>query len=243
MAIKKDHISFIIGIVAMLCLVYVYSNQTCEPNLTQRALLRMALSLSSALVATGITGRIIMNAPLLEKINIRAGGAIAIFALVFLVDPLKMPDEKIDKSFSERTCQGETPTGKIIKGNEILQKRDLPEDLIPSKGNILQSKEAFGRPVKFNFYYQFGPQAGIRDWSQVRRGVWIEMYPDSSMFTILREVERQSVDGCDGTIVTQQHSQQFKVFIPDIGCEMMWLRFQLNDNEGWQWLGKMNAIQ
>ncbi|WP_036625206.1 hypothetical protein [Pantoea sp. AS-PWVM4] len=229
-----------IGVIGIAYLVYLSGVQVCEPSSFQAATVRIVLSLCSALIATVITGRVIVNAPIPGVVNIRAGGAIAIFVLVFIVNPLKLSEAKMDASFSNETCHGKLPPGKNVNGKEIIKKDSLPENLNPDT-NQLSPADALGRPVRFNFYYQFDPYPGTRNWVQVQRGIWIEMYPNPEITTIFREIGRETVDGCPGTIVTQIKTQLFKVFIPDLGCKMMWLRFQYDDIQ-WRWLGHMNDV-
>ena len=78
-----------------------------------------------------------------------------------------------------------------------------------------------------------------RNWS--RRGdTWIESYVDGRSHEF-RLVGRSSVDNCPG-LIARKVEDGAEVFIPDKGCNNMWLRYRYQQEE-WGFLGVMQNIR
>jgi hypothetical protein len=78
-----------------------------------------------------------------------------------------------------------------------------------------------------------------RDWS--RSGdTWTERYVDGRTHEF-RLVGRSSVGNCSG-FIAQKVEDGSQVFIPDKGCEGMWLRYRYQ-TKNWGFLGQMKDIQ
>jgi hypothetical protein len=206
------------------------------PTPTQQHTLQIVLSISAAMAAASIPGFLNIHISGGSAFGIRAGGALAVFVLLYKFGPAPWFDERVAASFSNASCQGQLPVGMYI------HQRDLPPALDPSKVGSLSPDASMGRPVHFSINYTFQPSPGIRDWTQVKPGVWIERYPDPTIFTAFREIERKTLDGCAGTVVSPDVEPSLHTFIPDKGCKLMWARFQHGSGE-WAWFGEMQDIR
>ncbi|MBJ3592180.1 M48 family metalloprotease [Salmonella enterica subsp. enterica serovar Saintpaul] len=95
--------------------------------------------------------------------------------------------------------------------------------------------------MKFQFNYPYGPSKGVRTWIKESNGVWWEIYPDTKNKTKFIEIGKSNIQGCSGIVVVQHPTPIFKIFIPDLGCNKMWLWMQ-NDKGQWGYLGIMKNI-
>ncbi|MRS14325.1 M48 family metalloprotease [Enterobacteriaceae bacterium RIT691] len=93
----------------------------------------------------------------------------------------------------------------------------------------------------FQFNYPYGPDKGIRTWKKAEKGVWWEIYPDAKSKNQFMELGKGSIQGCSGVFVTQHPNPLFRIFIPDSGCQHMWLWMQ-SGNGQWSFLGKMERV-
>lgn len=231
---NTDRTLLIIGTIGLILFLLLGLQLPC-PTPNQQRQLQIVTSLAAAAVGASLPGVLSMEIPIPAGGAVRAGGALGVMLLVFWFNPASWADDTNDKSFSTASCQGWTPTGLYVP------RQTLPASLDPTKSGTIHPEKALGRPVKFSFTYEFGPLRGPRNWSQVRPGVWVEMYPDPSVVTVFTEIGRKKVDECIGTIVTPKKSEDFRVFIPDVGCKLMWTRFQ-HGNDNWAWLAEMKDV-
>jgi hypothetical protein len=222
--------------VALLVLAGVASFLLPCPTLSQHYAFQVLWSLSGAMVAGAIPGTLHLKISQGSTVGISATGAIAVFCILFWFDPL-LSKSRLNDTFSSATCQGHLPEGERVSISH------LPGDLNPAQGALLSQTDAQGRPVHFYVNYTFQPMPGIRDWTQVKPGVWIERYPDPTVFTAFRETGRITLDGCAGTVVGRTSEVGADVFIPDKGCNLMWARFRQPGSQQWQWFGEMNDIR
>jgi hypothetical protein len=206
------------------------------PTASQHYAFRVLWSLSGAMVGSAIPGTLHLKISQSSSVGLSATGAIAVFCILFWFAPA-ISQSRLDSTFSSATCQGVLPQGVLIK------RSDLPASLDPDQGAGLSPSDALGRPIHFYVNYQFQPSPGIRDWTQVKPGVWIERYPDPDVFSAFRETGRTTLDGCRGTIVQRTSSVGADVFIPDKGCNLMWARFRQLGSSDWQWFGEMKDIR
>lgn len=95
-------------------------------------------------------------------------------------------------------------------------------------------------PQAFSFNYPHGDKAGIRAWTRGREGLWSERYPDGKVYSTYRETGRMRREGCDGAVVERLDFPAYKVFIPDRGCQKMWLWGRNGEGE-WGFLGAMHG--
>lgn len=231
----SDKILLPTGIVGLLLSLVIGLLLAC-PTPNQQHTLQIILSLSAAMAAASIPGFLNLHVSSGPTFGIRAGGALAVFVLLYRFGSGPLLDERVAASFSNASCQGQLPVGYFI------HQRDLPPNLDPSKVGSLSPDASMGRPVHFSINYKFQPSPGIRDWTQVRAGVWTERYPDPTIFTVFREIERKTVGDCVGTVVSPDAEPSLHTFIPDKGCPLMWARFQHGDGE-WAWFGEMQDIR
>ena len=229
-----DKTLFMTGILGLLALLVINLLVPC-PTLSQERTMHIVLSLMAAMVAASIPGLLQINLSHKSVLQIRAGGALAVLFLVYYLNPASLSSQQLEQNFGNASCQGQLPAGAYVSRSE------LPSSLDPENVGHLSPDDGFGRPVHFSFTYKFDQYPGIRDWTQVKPGVWIERYPDPSIFTAFRQTARLSVGNCLGTEVTRQDGSDFKVFIPDKGCGLMWARFRQGAGE-WFWLGEMTDI-
>ena len=205
------------------------------PTIAQQRMIQIGLSLAAACVAAGISGFVSVNLRLPVGTTVRAGGALAVFLIVFAFNPATWADASLDRRFSNATCEGALPVG-------LYTPRDrLPRELDPDRTQPITAPLAGGRPVRFSFEYRFDPYPGVRNWTQVRPGVWSETYPDPSIVTVFSERRRDVIDGCVGTVVWSRDKSGLEVFIPDKGCPLMWTRFRFADGT-WGWIGEMKDV-
>lgn len=228
----RDQAIFFLGMTGVVLLVAVSLYIKC-PTSTQERTLTYALGLMSALVATRIPGVIDLNIKSEFILPIRASGAIVIFLVIVLVKPAAIASTSTEKQFSNASCQGAAPFGKGIERSR------LPSDLNPEQKR-LGPEDSFKRPVEFTYDYRFGEHAGLREWTQVKPGVWVEMYPGGDFFSIFREVEQGELFSCHGTIVQRNDNTRMQLFIPDKGCDnQLWFK---PDQGEWLYLGKMQSV-
>lgn len=232
---KDERGLFLIGLVGVCAVVVLTIFLPC-PSTTQAWYTSIALGLMSALVAAQIPGVLNIDFSQAASARVRAGGAIAVFALIVFVKPTALAGTDEDKQFSNRSCQGPVPEGKE------LDKSILPKNLNPEIQGSIAPIQSLGRPVRFTFDYPYGDLAGTRYWTQVKDGVWIETYPDGKLFSPFREIGRSTYDSCKGIVVQRQDATALKIFIPDKGCEKMWLWAQAGGS-GWGFLGQMNGVE
>ena len=232
--IKHIRILFGAGL-ALLIVVCVVALLLPCPTVSQGFPFQVLLSLSGAMVAAGIPGTIEVKLSTNAGVAVRAGGAIAAFILLFWLDPLLPGKTRLENTFANASCQGYVPRGEI-------RKQDLPTGLNPEDVGRISSQDALGRPTHFSINYKFQPSPGIRDWTQVKPGVWIERYPDPNVFAAFQEKGRTTLDGCPGSVLLRTSSQGADVFIPDKGCKLMWVRFRQLDSQEWQWFGEMQDV-
>jgi hypothetical protein len=95
-------------------------------------------------------------------------------------------------------------------------------------------------PASFYIMYRFDPP-GRRDWAHVQLDLWTERFPDgkSSQY---RLTGRSEVDGCTGLVLYSVKNNGFEVFIPDKGCDPMYLQFRW-DNAPWTPFGMMFDVR
>jgi hypothetical protein len=111
---------------------------------------------------------------------------------------------------------------------------------------------------RFHFDYTFDPP-GRRDWYRVGDRLWVELYRDNrlSFFVVAGQ---ETVDGCNGTIVIKSPVSEFdstnaaivfspdqkgamQIFVPEAGCNPLWLRFRYERTGQWIWLQQMLGIE
>ncbi|MFJ4444880.1 hypothetical protein ACIPZ8_22680 [Pseudomonas sp. NPDC089422] len=231
---KRDSILFITGSVGLALLVLATLLIGC-PTISQERTLNIALGLMSALIAACIPGILGLRIDALPALPIQAGGGIVVFILVVWFRPAALASEPVELQFSNASCQGNVPVGKEINITK------LPPALDPTQQQ-LKSESALGRPVSFTFNYTFGEYAGSRRWTQVKPGVWIEMYPNEILFSAFREVGQQKLFNCMGTVVERQDSSHLKIFIPNKGCDdKLW--FNASSGGEWAYLGEMKSVE
>lgn len=230
---NRDRILFITGAVGLALLVVISLFIQC-PTVSQERTLNIALGLVAALIAACIPGILSLKFDSLPGLPLNAAGGIAVFLLVVWVKPVALASGPADRPFTNASCQGDVPVGKEISVTQ------LPPALDPAQQQ-LKPTNALGRPVSFKFNYTFGEYAGNRQWTQVKPGVWIEMYPNETLFSAFREVRQQQLFECYGTVVQRQDSTQLQIFIPDKGCnKRLW--FKENSGE-WAYLGEMQSVE
>lgn len=232
---KDERMLFLIGLVGVF-LVGVVTYMVPCPTEKQGSYSSVALGLMAALVAMQIPGMLQfeINSSFLK--GLRGGGALGVFVLVaFIVDPLATSRTDEQKRFSNASCQGPLPSGKD------LDLSLLPLELDPSVQGSINPANSLGRPVNFTFDYGFGDQKGVRYWSQVKEGVWVEVYPDGNFFSTFREVAQGVHNGCAGIIVRRQDVTLLEVFVPNKECAEVGLWHRQNGSE-WNFLGKMENI-
>lgn len=115
---------------------------------------------------------------------------------------------------------------------------------IPLIWTIIQPKpvKPTGKPEGFVYNSPWGELAGERLWSQMETGGWREVYPNGTTVKYFKEVRREKLERCEGTVVEREDGSNFKVLIADRGCEKMWLFFQIGDGE-WQFMGVMKSVK
>lgn len=220
------------GLVALGVMLLVAFMLPC-PTVFQQRIVQVIMAVSAAGVAAMIPGFLSVTIPNVA----RAGGALGVFVLVLLTDPAGWAVPGQESGAATASCVGQHPVGFLIPRNR------LPEDLDPIKAVPLPESAAGGAPSRFSLAYEFEPYPGNRQWTRVKSGVWVEVYPNPSIVSVHREVERQNVDGCLGTVVTPMEPGQLKLFIPDVGCARMWMRFKDGEAKEWSWLGRMSEIE
>jgi serine protease Do len=102
---------------------------------------------------------------------------------------------------------------------------------IPSEGAV----------HSFTWIYESPPDPGLRVWSRDEAGIWHERYPNGRDTKTFSVVGREVVNRCNGSVVRNNKEPDFEAFIPDFGCNPMWIQFHLNNGE-WRWLAQMNDI-
>lgn len=95
-------------------------------------------------------------------------------------------------------------------------------------------------PASFYIMYRFDPP-GRRDWAHVRHDRWTERFPDGKT-SEYRLTGRSIVDECTGLVLYSVKNNGFEVFIPDKGCEPMYLKFRW-DNAPWTPFGIMFDVR
>lgn len=99
-----------------------------------------------------------------------------------------------------------------------------------------------GKPVSFTYDYPYGDLAGERQWSQTADGMWREVYPDAKTIIYFKELRREKLEQCQGTVVERDDATNFKVLFADRDCQKQWLFYQVGDGE-WQFAGTMKSVQ
>ncbi|MFJ3447306.1 hypothetical protein ACIPM0_03590 [Pseudomonas sichuanensis] len=99
-----------------------------------------------------------------------------------------------------------------------------------------------GKPTAFVYDYPWGELAGERHWSQVETGGWREVYPDGKTVNYFKEVRREKLERCGGTVVEREDGTNFKILIADRDCEKMWLFYQIGDG-AWNFMGAMKSVK
>jgi hypothetical protein len=168
-----------------------------------------------------------------NKGAIQAGGGLAIFVIVYYLNPAGMGSDRGDQAFSNASCQRVNPTGFAVS------KTSVSEDVLPEKVGAISSAVSLGRPVEFAFNYGFGEYAGLRKWTQVKPGVWSEVYPNPAIITVFTERGRDQVGKCLGTRVAAADSRNLEIFIPDLDCADKTLFWRAGADPQWQVLGPM----
>lgn len=232
---KGNVILFCIGLALLIGVCLVAFRVPC-PTASESFPVQVLLGLSGAMVASAIPGAVSVTLSTNALVGVRAGGAIAVFIFLFWLDPLLPSKTRLENTFANASCQGSVPNA------DLVSKRDLPNSLNPEQGHVSPA-DALGRPIHFYVNYTFQPMPGIRDWTQVKPGVWIERYPNPDVFSAFREKERITLDGCKGTVVGRTSSSGADVFIPDNGCNLMWARFRQLGSQTWEWFGQMHDIR
>ena len=222
-----------IGLLILVCAVTIYL--PC-PTVSQIWPLQVSLALAGGMVAGTIPGRIVVSLPKNSALVVRASGAIAVFVLLLELNPL-LSKQRLESTFSNASCQGFSPTQGLAHGNTVVA-----SSLSPQSAQPIRPDDALGRPIHFSVDYTFQPDPGIRDWTQVKPGVWFERYPNGQQFTAFREKGRTTLDGCPGSVLERTSEQGADVFIPDKGCSLMWVRFRQLGSQQWQWFQKMQDV-
>jgi hypothetical protein len=117
----------------------------------------------------------------------------------------------------------------------VLKENDLD---VPSIGSGLQ--QLVTSPIN-SFAYQTSPNeidAGRRNWQRGDTGHWTETYPKGKVSRFVTKAQI-SLNGCSGTVVANEQEPNFQVFIPDIGCTSMFLRFRRGEGQDWISLSPM----
>ena len=228
---QRDRLLFITGCTGLALMVIISLFIKC-PTISQEWTLSIALGLAAALIAACIPGVLNIKFDSVPALPVQAGGAIVVFLLVVWFKPA-LAAIPADRQFTNTSCQGQLPVGRE------LSVAVLPPALNPAQQQV-NPMNALGRPVRFTFDYTFGAYAGSRQWTQVRPGVWIEMYPNGELFSAFREIGQRKLYECEGTVVQRQDSTKLEVFIPDKGCDN---RLWFNAGAEWAYMGLMKSVE
>lgn len=102
-----------------------------------------------------------------------------------------------------------------------------------------------GPPTKFEVDHLGDPEPGKRYWANADEFSWVERYPSGASI-VQKIIGRATIDGDIGTIVEPGKHNQFQVFIPDRGSNLMWVRFRHYVDgtwQAWRFLGEMRLVK
>lgn len=111
----------------------------------------------------------------------------------------------------------------------------------PDRPTLPRRDNDIPKPVT-SFYIMFEQDdSGNKRRNWLRRGDnWVESYVDGRTPHEFRSLGRIVVDNCPGVIAQKNDGSQ--VFIPDKGCDNMWLRYRYQTKE-WGFMGHMQEIR
>lgn len=222
---------FYLGLFGVTAIIAVVTSKECI-NRDQGWFLTLGLALSAAMVASQLTGYLAVKSNLPNQMTVRAGGALGVLVLILLLKPVLVPDG----GPSQWICPVKLPTGKELPISA------LPTNLRPKAVATLDPTIAGETPLSFAFDYAFGTMAGKRTWTQVRKGSWIELYPDGEFFSAFELIETANLKSCHGSIVERTDQTKLQVFIPDRPCPSPILYFRVA-NGPWNVLGTMYDVR
>lgn len=222
---------FYLGLLGVAAIIAIVVSKECITR-DQGWFLTLGLGLSAALVATQLTGYLAIVGQLPNQTAVRAGGALGVLVLILLFKPVLVPDG----GPSQWICPANLPAGKELPISA------LPENLQPKTVATLDPSVTRDTPLSFVFDYAFGSMAGKRTWTQVRKGSWVEVYPDGKFFSTFELVETSSVKSCQGSIVERTDGTKLQVFIPNRSCPSPVLYFRVS-NGPWNALGTMYDVR
>jgi len=122
----------------------------------------------------------------------------------------------------------------------LVQKENDLE--IPAIGSFAQQVLA---PQITSFAYVTSPveiEPGRREWQRVDADHWTEAYPVSKKISRFVVKTRINLNGCGGSVVANENEPDFQVFIPDKGCQAMFLWFRRGEQQNWVRLAPMIDI-
>lgn len=222
---------FYLGLLGVAAIIAIVVSKECI-NRDQGWFLTLGLALSAAMVATQLTGYLAIKSNVPNQTAVRAGGALGVLVLILLMKPVLVPDG----GPSQWICPVKLPAGKELPISA------LPANLRPKTVATLDPTVAGDTPLSFAFDYAFGTMAGKRTWTQVRKGSWIELYPDGEFFSAFELIETSSLKSCQGSIVERTDQTKLQVFIPDRPCPNATLYFRVA-NGPWNVLGAMYDVR
>ena len=128
----------------------------------------------------------------------------------------------------------------------------LPETIKP----LTDDQLANSVPQSYFFRYRANPEPGTRDWKQIDKDTWHEIYP-SGRISIFRVLGHTTVKGTHGTIVinvgdgktdvflTKNGQLRLQAFIPDKGSRKMrhLYRNSVRGDTDWNDLAAMRKVR
>lgn len=232
-AMSRDRLLFLFGLVGVVFAFAAGMFLPC-PTMRQQWHQTILFALTAAALGAAIPGMLKLQLRVPgNKSAIQAGGGLAIFVVVYLLNPAGLGSDRGDRAFSNASCQGVTPSGFAVN------KTKVPQDVLPEEVGPIASAAALGRPVRFDFNYESGEYAGLRKWTQVKPGVWSEVYPNPAIITVFTERGRDEIEKCKGTRVAADDSRSLEIFIPDLACTDKTLFWRSGAEPAWHVLGLM----
>ena len=219
--------------IAGLAVTFIIGLVIACPTIGQQDHLRKLMAICAGAFGAGIPGMLALKFELPGgKNSVRASGGLALLLLVYWCEPAALGNSRVESTFRNAICQGIPPTQVAVPRSSV------PE--VGESGPIrsINPKDAAGRPTRFWFYYPHGELKGIRTWTQVRPGVWTEVYPDPNFITVFTERGRATVNSCEGSLV-RRADEVLTIFIPDTNCKQRQLYFNTNTDAQWHPLGLM----